>query len=169
MGREVRRVPPNWKHPERDDYRGGPQPMYDKTFAAAVAEWKAGYAAWERGERSEGCSESVRSMEFWEWHGPPPDREYHRPWADDEATWWQLWETVSEGTPVSPPFATKDELIAYLAERGDFWDQKRGDGGWGIERARAFIDAGWSPSLVVLGGKVLESRDIPLAIKETEE
>ena len=36
MGREVRRVPPKWRHPDVDYYdargnRGGYQPMYDES------------------------------------------------------------------------------------------------------------------------------------------
>jgi hypothetical protein len=142
--------------------------MFDQNFADAAAEWKAGYAEWERGERSDYCDAESRDLEFWEWHGGPPDRTYYRPWADSEATWYQLWETVSEGTPISPPFETKEELADYLAENGDFWDQKRGEGGWGTERARAFVDSGWAPSMAVFGGNVLQSKDIPLKLKETK-
>lgn len=65
------------------------------------------------------------------------------------ATWFQVYETVSEGTPVTPPFATKDELVDYLSTRGDFWDQDRGDGPWKRERAEAFVRSGFAPSLVV--------------------
>jgi hypothetical protein len=32
---------------------------------------------------------------------PPPDHP-----RDKEATWFQAWKTVTEGTPVTPPFAT---------------------------------------------------------------
>lgn len=59
---------------------------------------------------------------FVEWHGEAPDPEYYRPrWTADEATHYQLYETVSEGTPLSPPFASKAELVEYLVERGDGW------------------------------------------------
>lgn len=30
---------------------------------------------------------------------------------------WQVWETVSEGSPISPVFATKDGIIAWLLEQ----------------------------------------------------
>lgn len=36
---------------------------------------------------------------------------------------WCLYETVSEGTPVTPVFATADELIDHLATVGQDWDQ----------------------------------------------
>lgn len=167
MGREVRMVPPNWEHPQviRRNGHEGYQPMHDSTFEAEVAEWKEEFAKWERGERPDYYieEEGEPKPEFWEWHGmPPEDREYYRPWKDEEATWYQVWETVSEGTPVTPPFATKDELIDYLVTNGDFWDQKRREeqksgrivamqcDPWTRRQAEAFVNGpGWAPSLVV--------------------
>ncbi len=166
MGREIRMVPPNWEHP--NDERGHPKPMHDENFAAAAAEWKREFAEWESGKRPDYCDDPAsRALEFWEWHGAPPDREYYRPWKDEEATWFQLWQTVSEGSPVSPPFATREELAAYLAEHGDDWDQKRGDGGWGKESADAFVLAGWAPTMMIRDGVIAESKDIPAIFGET--
>lgn len=31
---------------------------------------------------------------------------------------WQMWETVSEGSPISPVFATAEQLASWLAETG---------------------------------------------------
>src|SRR5689334_11455938 len=157
MGREIRRVPPNWQHPRQSTLQLVPHqgyqyvevnmPMYDQTFESAAAEWKTEYAKWECGEFPEySTDEGRRDQEYWEYSGPPPERSRYRPWKDEEATWYQLWETVSEGTPISPPFATLDELATYLAAHGDEWDQKRGQGGWGMERAQAFCRIGWAPS-----------------------
>jgi len=36
---------------------------------------------------------------------------------------WCLYETVSEGTPVTPVFATAEELIEHLTTVGQDWDQ----------------------------------------------
>lgn len=160
MGRELRQVPPNWEHPvvERRSGRDGFQPMRNERFEDAAAAWKAKFAAWERGERPNYCDADDAKMEFWEWSGGPPEREYYRPWRDEEATWWQVWETVSEGTPVTPPFATKKELVDYLVANGDFWDQSRRKEGrtsipcdpWSRKAAESFVHgAGWAPSLVV--------------------
>lgn len=132
--------------------------MYDQRFEDAAAEWKAEFARWEAGERPEYCSDKNKDSEYWEYAGgPPSDREYYKPWSDEEATWFQVWETVSEGTPVTPPFETKDELIGYLVEHGDFWDQSRRREGctsincdpWSRESAEAFVNGpGWAPSFV---------------------
>lgn len=176
MGREIRMVPPNWEHPKKEVCRFIPgqgyrsvmadMPMYDKRFETAAAEWKAEYAKWEAGERPDYCTDDFRSLEFWEWRGDPPDRAYYRPWKDEEATWFQLWQTVSEGSPVSPPFATREELAAYLAEHGDYWDQRRGEGGWGKDAADAFVKVGWAPSLASRDGQIIESRDFPLEMEK---
>jgi hypothetical protein len=161
MGRELRMVPPNWDHPKVERRSGEEhyQPMHDENFEDAAAEWKKLFLAWEAGDDPERFSESANNCEFWEWHGGPPDREYYRPWKDSEATWFQVWETVSEGTPVSPPFATKEELIEYLVANGDFWDQSRRAEGrcgfmncdpWSRKQAEAFVNGpGWAPSMVM--------------------
>ena len=176
MGREIRMVPPNWKHPmmEPDPIHWIPgvglkhdpslQPMYDRDYEEASANWKKELAEWEAGIRPDyfDATEYPNGIDFWEWDSGPPERKYYRPWKDADATWYQLWETVSEGTPVSPPFATKEELAAYLAEHGDDWDKKRGHGGWGVERANAFVGTGWVPSMMIQGGKIYESKDIAL-------
>ncbi|MEM1225862.1 MAG: hypothetical protein AAGJ40_09195 [Planctomycetota bacterium] len=162
MGREIRMVPPHWDHPKgiRPNGREGYQPMFNELFEDAATVWKQGFAKWQSGERPSYYSleEGEPEPEFWEYHGGPPGREYYRPWKDDEATWYQVWETVSEGTPVSPPFATKEELIEYLVANGDFWDQKRRADSrshvmscdpWPRHVAESFVNGpGWAPSMV---------------------
>jgi len=152
MGRELRRVPPNWEHPERNHYgKKSFQPMFDRHFEDAAKEWKDEFSKWEAGERPDwfNRTESDENLEFWEWESNPPDRDYYRPWKDEEATWYQVWETVSEGTPVSPPFETKSELIDYLWHNGDFWDQRRGTGPWSRKSAEEFVNGpGFAVSFV---------------------
>ena len=149
MGREVRRVIPDWMPPT--DERGHLQPMFNSDFATAADGWKEGLTAWERGEREDYLSEESRALEFWECEGDPPNRAYYRPaWKPEEMTWFQVYETVSEGTPVTPAFATTDELIDYLVANGDFWDQNRGHGGWSRESATAFVGTGWAPSAIIM-------------------
>jgi hypothetical protein len=71
----------------------------------------------------------------------------------EDATWYQLWETVSEGTPVTPPFATKEELVQYLVEHGDFHDQYRRQEGvkgfkctpWSRDEAESLVFGGGWP------------------------
>ena len=87
--------------------------------------------------------------------GRAPDvNDYVPDWAPTKATWFQVYETVSEGTPVSPPFATREELVEYLVKNGDFWAQYRGEGGYSRKAAEAFVKDEWAPSLVVQNGIV---------------
>lgn len=182
MGREIRRVPANWDHPitERPNGRVGFQPMFDETFAQASEEWLVEFDRIRSGGARDYEIECYpNGVVEWASENCPPDKNYYRPWDDKDAVWYQLWETVSEGTPVSPPFATEDELIDYLAENGDFWDQKRckepgwgtlwggepGISAWGRERAEKFVRGpGWAPSFVVQDGTV---KDGVGAITET--
>lgn len=53
---------------------------------------------------------------------------------------WQLWETVSEGSPISPVFPTAEALAAWMA------DPARGDGWVPQEVAANFIAEGWAPT-----------------------
>lgn len=158
MGREIRMVPPNWQHPKAQGGIGGGdnyKALYDEPFAAAMEQWYAGWKSWDtnpEGRVKHGC-------EYWEWHSGPPDPEYYRPaWPEGSATWFQIYETVSEGTPVTPPFATKAELVEYLVEHGDYWGQSRaaqGRGnkaGWTREAAEQFMASEWAPTMMVIQG-----------------
>lgn len=174
MGREVRRVIPNWEHPKAEKYNpftGANEtrytPLYDQSCEDAWSDWLQEFTAWKEGEHDRIISEYGEDdypkdqpyASFCKWHGTPPDPEKYRPqWSEDEATWWQVYETVSEGTPVSPPLATQDELIEYLVKHGDFWDQKRREEGhstmncesWSREQAETFVKGmGWEPSYVL--------------------
>lgn len=55
---------------------------------------------------------------------------------------WQLWETVSEGSPISPVFVTAQGLAEWMSDptRGRNWVPQ--------EVAAKFIADGWAPSFV---------------------
>jgi hypothetical protein len=161
MGREVRRVPPNWQHPESEDRYGRKrlQPMFDDHIGKRFAEWLADFDRIRRDDLKD-IERECYPLGLADWlqdEGRPPDPAYYRPWKDEEATWFQVWETVSEGTPVTPPFATKAELVDYLVANGDFWDQKRRAEGdsimncapWQRASAEQFVNTGWAPTFIV--------------------
>lgn len=58
---------------------------------------------------------------------------------------WQVWETVTEGSPVSPVFATSDELADWIADPDRDTDRM-----WWVPKpvAAKFIEEGWAPSFV---------------------
>jgi hypothetical protein len=169
MGREIRMVPPHWDHPIMAD--GQYQPMLDETYESASAKWIAEFLDWHvKKAYPDYASPEDRAMPYWDWENMPPDKAYYRTYSDAEATWFQVFETVTEGTPVTPPFATKEELIEYLAKNGDFWDQERArtgrlqTAGWGRESAEKFVDEGFAFTLMRVGGQVFEGgRDSALA------
>ena len=154
MGREIRKVPADWHHPT-DDRRQGYQPLHDQSFAEAAAEWKAEFAKWEAGERPAYCTGESRDVEFWEYWGAPPERDYYRPdWPEASRTHFQIYETVSEGTPISPPCATIEELAQWYADNGD-----PVYGHVTYEHALAFVTRGSAPSLVIANGRVMSGVD----------
>ena len=131
MSFDVRRVPANWEHPtERTNTGENYLPLLDQSFIEAVAEWKASYAAWERGERpSYFRAESYSTdLQYWEYEcAPPSDRSLHRPdWTQAERTHYQLYESVSEGTPVSRPMPSIDALAEWLANNKVQWGAMSG-------------------------------------------
>lgn len=62
---------------------------------------------------------------------------------------WQVWETVSDGSPISPVFATRDDLIDWLTS-------SRYTRGGPLTKAQAegFVGNGWAPSFVVANGEL---------------
>lgn len=188
MGRELRMVPPNWQHPksksgpraERDAY----QPLLNQSFTDAFAEWLDDFDRIRRGEFGKyetSYQEDAHPLAAWLADYSPPKPEDYRPYTDAEATWFQIYETVSEGTPVTPPFATKAELVDHLVKHGDDWQQKRWKEGnrfmqpekpgYSREAAEAFVESGWAPSMMITtkpdGSRAMATGiNVPLAMKD---
>lgn len=122
MGREVRMVPPDWRHPlmsETPYSDGSPrfQPMYKQSYASALKEWEDEKAAWERGEFPPYADEEDQKLSFEEWHGSAPDPNYYMPdFPDGSCTHYQMYETCSEGTPISPVMDSPESLALWLSD-----------------------------------------------------
>lgn len=57
---------------------------------------------------------------FSDWHGERPNPRRHRPaWRDRDRTHFQLYETVSEGAPLTPPMPNTDMLVHWCASQSD--------------------------------------------------
>jgi len=114
---ELRRVPANWEHPR--DKEGKFVPLRDsyeahcETWLAALKEWEAD----RHPDRATAAAQGIRY--FWDWEGPPPDSSSYFPRFDVPATSYQIYETVSEGTPISPVFSSKAEVIEWIVNRGE--------------------------------------------------
>ncbi len=159
MGREIRRVPANWQHPRRDcqhwpkcDSGKCYQPMFNRDYETAVVEWIENHQLWLSGEHPDQINGSGKDYQYYaQWNGNAPDVEYYRPKWNEEPTWLQLYETVSEGTPVSPAFATQEELIEYLATHGDDWGHGTP---YSKDAAERMVRGGWAPSLIMMGRQI---------------
>ena len=139
MGREVRRVPADWEHPRSTVYDGDYRPLFDQDYISACDEWYAEASLFKPTEFS---------RYYHEYAGDPPDEKFYRPaWTPESATHYQMYETVTEGTPVSPVFATPEALVDYLVNKGDRWGE-----GAKYDRARAegFVKAGWAPTFILV-------------------
>ena len=159
MGREIRRVPPNWEHPRytKDNARyqnwvGNYIGMHDDDYDSAAQEWLEQFDLWRAGKHPSQHGEYASDSKYYWEYDTPPDPESYRPAFTEEPTWYQVYETVSEGTPVTPPFATQDELIDYLVNVGEMagtqYNRKHSR-----EAATKFVkDTGYVPSMVVMRG-----------------
>lgn len=76
-----------------------------------------------------------KDQEAWERTDPP------------EGEGWQLWQTVSEGGPISPVFATAEELAEWMASPAYTWGASK-HSRISYESALEFIKVGWAPSFV---------------------
>jgi hypothetical protein len=56
---------------------------------------------------------------------------------------WQLWETVSEGSPISPVFDSAEELARWMASPAYTWGAARP---MAYSAALKFVQAGWAPT-----------------------
>lgn len=84
-------------------------------------------------------------------------RAAHEGWTKTEppaGEGWQMWESVSEGSPISPVFETPEELARWLADTGAYAGGV-GPGHASYETWLRMIHAGWAPSMVSVGGGVM--------------
>ena len=93
----------------------------------------------------DGChKDHVAAYEAWEDYDPPAGEG------------WQVWETVSCGSPITPVLPTAEALVAHLVEHGTAWDQRRGERPTRAQ-AEAMVGQGGAMSAMSVGGKVMDS------------
>lgn len=122
MGREVRMVKKGWQHPTTPS--GQYVPLYEGPYSEAVSEWDEENALWSKGFRKGYGKEELIALDeedgtYVDWAGERPVPERYMPeWGDFEKTQYMMYETTSEGTPISPAFDTPEELAKWLADTG---------------------------------------------------
>lgn len=125
MSREVRRVALGWVHPSDGQYPNG------ETRHVGLLDRAAYY----------------QELQYARGHGEadPDPADYMPTWNEGTPLGWCLYETVSEGTPVSPVFETEQEFEDWLVA----------DQGMSRPGAKLLIKNGWAPSGVAIGGRFM--------------
>lgn len=126
MSRSVRRVPMDWQHPK--SYQGRKRKLnftslFDGSGGAYRKEAEAfvkDCAAWDNGTHADLIGRPELKTEypfFWEWGSPPPDPDMYMPdFPPEQCIGWQMYETTSEGTPLSPVMDSPESLARWLAD-----------------------------------------------------
>jgi hypothetical protein len=153
MSREAREVPPNWEHPRREN--GSFIGLSDWDFDKMFAEYEKGRKEWEAGNFPAWASEEDKKLSYEDWEGGPPNKEHYMPkFEPGTATHLMMYETTSEGTPISPAFKTPEELAQWLVDNNAsaFADQTASYDAW-----LRTIKSGWAPSAIFIPGQGLIS------------
>lgn len=139
MGHSVRKVPANWEHPK--DENGCYIPLFDG-FNAELEGWREGLRRWNDGlvedfgglTRMPSDNASDRAWKpkpadvtgsYSEWVGKdePNPQSYTLDWPVVERTHFQVYQNITEGSPVSPVFESLNEIAQWLVDNpGKFYD-----------------------------------------------
>lgn len=163
MGREVRRVPAGWRHPQYEPWESGKGfiPLMRGPYSKRAAEWDHEADAWSRGmsvnfatreERPKSETE-LQYEKLEDWDSPRPvASEYMPEWPEAECTHMVMYEDTSEGTPISPAFETPEELARWLADNGA---SSFGSSTATYEQWLPICRGGWAPSMVMEGNRLM--------------
>ena len=100
---------------------------------------------------AEGLQEAI------EWCGQAPDKNDYMPdWPVEQRTHLMMYENISEGTPISPAFATPEELARWLADTNA---SALGHEGASYEGWLRVAQGGWAPSMVITDGVIASGVD----------
>ena len=105
MGREIRMVPKDWEHPKKGGFDKNHMPLFGRSYSDAASEFMTRANA-------NGLQDAV------DWCGCPDKEGYMPEWKSEEKTHLQMYETCSEGTPISPVMETPEALARWLADNG---------------------------------------------------
>ena len=146
--REVRRVPLNWKHPQEGIYHNGRtryRPLHARSRLLDLDRWNA-----ENPDLAEDDA-----------YGPD---DYMPEFPEGTPMGYQLYETTTEGTPVSPVFTTPEDLAAWCEHCATVFARST----WTKEQwLRSFRDGTTAvASLGNIGPSGIAPAD-PLTMKET--
>ena len=85
-------------------------------------------------------------------HGKPDPKFYMQQFPEKEKTHFMMFEDCSEGTPISPAFATKEDLARWLT---DSKTSAMGESTATYEQWLKMINQEWCMSGMIINGKIL--------------
>jgi len=151
-------VSKNWVHPK--DEKGGHIPIRRGSLKENIAAWEEGAEQWRKGIACCGKHRIKKSELFLvgtyeEFAGPRPSEcqgSYMPDWPEAEKTHYQMYETVSDGRPVSPVMESEEALARWLADNRTpaFADMPASYKEW-----LSAIVRGSAPSCYVISGTVV--------------
>lgn len=158
MGREVRRVPKDWVHP-RDGFYGDGTKKYRPLltgYSDDVKRWDEAHAQWQKGLKRDYATDGWKPLDaddakttFSEFYGERPrKRDYMPEWTPEEATHLMMYETTTEGSPISPAFETPEQLARWLTDNSA---SAFGPVTATYEQWLATCRDGWAPDLIKVG------------------
>lgn len=130
MACEARRVPADWQHPKQrvfnhythcmeDTYK----PLYrGEEYQSDANTWDEGYAKWKAGRCPDCCTIEDCALTYEQYEDKRPHHDDYMPnWPIKERTHLMMYENTTEGTPISPAFATAEELARWLTDNNATW------------------------------------------------
>lgn len=159
MSRELRMVPANWEHPK--DERGNYIPLLGGSFKERADQWDEEARQWGNGFVRDFATDGWKPKRlehtgtFADWDGErPEEKDYMPDWPGSERTHYQMYESTSDGTPISPVMETPEALARWLADNNA---SALADMGATYEQWLANIKRGWAVSAVSSPGTGLVS------------
>lgn len=114
MGRKLKRVPLDFNHPMGHGWEGYCPDI--ETFQELFGEkYEFLYQYNDCGDICDKCEvnagECSESAGYCFWHNPENKAKWYKDVPEGDG--YQLWETTTEGSPISPVFKTLEELCEY--------------------------------------------------------
>jgi hypothetical protein len=126
--------------------------MYNESFSDAFATWLENFDRIRADHLTDEERELYpRGLVDWllDGEGEPLDPAYYMPdLSIDERTHYMMYNTTSQGTPISPAFATPEELARWLTDTNA--SIHAGDGA-DYETWLRIAKGGYAPSVIIRG------------------
>lgn len=123
-----RRVAPDWEHPkEMHNGKEVYKPLRDGTkYFVELADWEIEKNTFDRQYPAlRGTEEGLKKYESL--YGEKPNPDHYTPfWEPEKATAWQVYEEVTEGTPITKVYPDLDTMAREIAaEHGHSFEAMR--------------------------------------------